>query len=176
MTTSGLDDALQKLSARYAAASPAAARDVEEEEEEVEYVLLSVEGGSQAPLAGDVTLEVRRRRTRAHRSSLTETARTHPQGLLTDAPRVTIGNTAYQGTFDEDVGSTMLFDRSSLKRLADAQVRESRDLTLAPTNSEQPLVCVTTKRLRLAPELGHASAVGATSGAGRGATTDAAAS
>ena len=62
---------------------------------------------------------------------------------------MSLGGQTYQGTFDEDIGSTMLFDRGSLKRLADAHMHETRDLALAPTDGEEPLVCITTKRLRL---------------------------
>ena len=60
-----------------------------------------------------------------------------------------IGGRLFHGTFDEDIGSTLLFDRASLKRMAEAEVREASDLTMQSTADEQPLACVTTKRLRL---------------------------
>lgn len=72
------------------------------------------------------------------------------QDLLTAAPRVTVGGQTYQGTYDEDIGSTMVFDRASLKRMANAQSREARELTPQDAaEEERPLMCVTTKRLRL---------------------------
>ena len=74
-----------------------------------------------------------------------------PQGLLTDAPRLTIGGQSYSGTYDEDIGSTMIFDRALLKRMADAQNREAKELTSQDAGEEDPLLCVTTKRLRVKP-------------------------
>ena len=93
---------LMKISARYAAAALAAARDVEEEEG-VEDVLLSVEGSSLQVALPAHAVSVCHRRVLAH-------------GI--DAPRSTVGNNAYLGTHKDVVGSAMLFDRSSLKRLA----------------------------------------------------------
>ena len=101
-----------------------------EEEEEVEYVFVSFEGvrpQSSEPLVG---------------SSLVI------DNIHTDNPTISIRGDTYHGRFEEDLGSTLFFDRSSLKRVADAQRREVRDLVLERTD-EKPLVCVATKRLCL---------------------------
>ena len=99
-----------------------------EETEETEYIFVSLEGLDvpATALSGPLTIE----------------------GLLTDTPSVTVGNKRYRGQFDEDIGSTLLFDKQTLKRAADAQDRVSRDLTLERTD-EEPLVCITSRRLAL---------------------------
>ena len=59
-----------------------------------------------------------------------------------------------RGTYEEDIGSTLIFDRSKLKRAAEAHDRALRDLVFEEAEDEQrPLVCVTTKRLRLRPAI-----------------------
>ena len=57
---------------------------------------------------------------------------------------------SYSGRYDEDVGSTLFFDRAALKRIADAQSREAAELSLKQAD-EEALVCVTSKRIRLEP-------------------------
>lgn len=54
------------------------------------------------------------------------------------------------GVFDEDVGSTLFFDRRSLRRFSEAQQRAATQLTPEQPD-EEPLVCVATKRIRLTP-------------------------
>jgi hypothetical protein len=111
---------------------PTSSVDDDDVETEVEYVFVSLEGVRPAlsqPLAGaPLTVE----------------------GLHTAAPTLSVGNQVFRGRFREDLGSTLFFDRSSLKTIADAQTREARDLVLEETD-EEPLVCVTTKRLCLHP-------------------------
>ena len=108
------------------------ARSDAEEEEEVEYVFVSLEG---LPKAAE---------------SLASGAELLIEGLLTEAPRVEVGGRAYRAAFDEDIGSTMFFNCSSLKRVADVKEREASDLTLLRQEKlEDPLVCVTSKRLCL---------------------------
>ena len=70
------------------------------------------------------------------------------QDLLTSTPKVHVGGQVFHGSFDEDVGSTLLFDRASLKRMAEREELEAKELTLRATDEEQPLVCISTKRLR----------------------------
>ena len=68
-----------------------------------------------------------------------------------------------RGTYEEDVGSTLVFDRSKLKRAAEAHDRALRDLVFEDADAEQPLVCVTAKRLRLRPAIAaNADAAGLT--------------
>eukprot|EP00900_Chrysochromulina_parva_P021469 jgi/Chrpa1/3956/Chrysochromulina_OHIO_Genome00010209-RA len=116
-----LDSALSFLAARGPSA-PA----LKSSEPEVEYVFVGLEPGSTAQLSSEVILK----------------------DLLSDAPRVTVGEHSFRGTYDEDIGSTMIFDCASLKRMADAQSREAREL-MPQDVDEHPLVCVMTKRLRL---------------------------
>ena len=75
------------------------------------------------------------------------------QALDTAAPTIQLGEHVLRGTYEEDIGSTLIFDRSKLKRAAEAHDRALRDLVFEETNDEQPLVCVTTKRLRLRPAI-----------------------
>ena len=61
------------------------------------------------------------------------------------------------GTVDEDLGSTMVFDREALKRIADRRDAEVDDLGAGEGDGgaaalEDPLVAVTTKRIRIAPD------------------------
>ena len=63
-------------------------------------------------------------------------------GSCGDAPH------RYGASWDDDIGSTLYFDRAKLKRVADAQDRELSELTMRQSE-EQPLACVTSKRLRL---------------------------
>ena len=89
-----------------------------------------------------------------------------PQALDTAAPTIQLGEHLLRGTYDEDIGSTLVFDRSKLKRAAEAHDRALRDLVFEEANDEQPLVCVTTKRLRLRPAIETAAEVaGVTAGA-----------
>lgn len=73
------------------------------------------------------------------------------QDLFTAKPFVSVGGQTFRGTYDEEIGSCLFFDRDSLKRISDAQRREARDLEIQQTADEQPLVRITTKRLRLEP-------------------------
>ena len=57
------------------------------------------------------------------------------------------------GKFEEDASSTLVFDRNALKRTAEARDRALHDLVFEETQGDDPLVCVTTKRLRLAPAI-----------------------
>lgn len=172
---SGLEAALNTLSATCVATESHAGapkvvldEDGAAWEEDVEFVFVSLEGGDPKQLAGEVVVEV------CHTAIPTAAGCGSPccdspttlrvpgqsQGLLTEAPTLRLGSETYRGTFDEDVGSTMIFDRGSLKRLTDAHLHETRDLTLAPNGSEEPLVCVTTKRLKLTPLMTGAHAIG----------------
>ena len=72
------------------------------------------------------------------------------EGLLTDAPRVTIGGVPYVGEYDEDIGSTLYFDRSRLQQVADGQDRALNELRERPADDEQALVAVSSKRLKFA--------------------------
>ena len=76
------------------------------------------------------------------------------QALDTAAPTIQLGEHVLRGTYEEDIGSTLIFDRSKLKRAAEAHDRALRDLVFEEVEDEQrPLVCVTTKRLRLRPAI-----------------------
>ena len=125
---------LMKISARYAAAAPAAARDVEEEEG-VEDVLLNVEGSSLQVALSAHAVDVCRRRVLAH-------------GI--DAPRSTIGNNAYLCTHKHAVGSAMLFDRSSLKRLAASAASSISSLRKTSSRTESSCASSTHTIMRLA--------------------------
>ena len=74
------------------------------------------------------------------------------QDLLSETPKATIGGHKFHDTFDDDIGSTLAFNRASLKRLAGTSAREGRGLVLERRSDENPLVCVTSKRLRLTPQ------------------------
>jgi hypothetical protein len=100
----------------------------EDEEADEEYIFVSLEGVDTTPASLNGTLVI--------------------EGLLTNAPTITIGAKRYRGAFSEDVGSTLFFDRAALKGVADAQDRASRESTLGKANMD-PLVCVTVKRLCL---------------------------
>ena len=110
------------------AAAGSSAAIEEEEEEEIEYVFVSLEGVSNAVPSGEIAID----------------------GILSDAPTVTVGGRSFTARFDEDLGSTLYFDRGSLKRAADAEDQEAAELELDGSASrETPLVCVTSKRLRI---------------------------
>lgn len=47
------------------------------------------------------------------------------QDLHTDAPVATVGHHIFRASYDEDIGSTLLFDRSKLKRVAASKGNES---------------------------------------------------
>ena len=71
-----------------------------------------------------------------------------------------------RGTYEEDIGSTLIFDRTKLKRAAEAHDRALRDLVFEEADDEQrPLVCVTTRRLRLRPAIETPVEAHATDGA-----------
>lgn len=79
------------------------------------------------------------------------------QDLDSAAPSLQLGSHLLRGTYDEDVGSTLLFDRASLKRTAESHERALRDLIFEePQSGDEPLVCVTAKRLRLHPATAEA--------------------
>lgn len=120
-----------------------------EEEEEV-YVLLDFSSAELPPgveLRGDLAIDA----------------------LDTAAPTIQLGEHVLRGTYEEDIGSTLIFDRSKLKRAAEAHDRALRDLVFEEIEDEQrPLVCVTTKRLRLRPAIESPEEAGDTRGlAGR---------
>ena len=54
-----------------------------------------------------------------------------------------------RGTFVEDASSTLVFDRNTLKRTAEARDRALHDLVFEEAQDDDPLICITTKRLRL---------------------------
>ena len=68
------------------------------------------------------------------------------QDLHTPAPTLHIDGATHPVEFAEDVGSTLIFDREALKRIAETEAAPS----VGPVMPEQKktLVCVTTKRLR----------------------------
>ena len=118
-----------------AAEPPAPAQDEEEGEEEgeeeTEYIFVSLEDvmGGEKDIAWATELMI--------------------EGLLTDKPKVTLANITYAAEWDDDVGSTMYFDRAALKRIEEAHQREVRELTLDFGADEDPLECVTSRRLRV---------------------------
>ena len=117
------------------AAPPATAPDTgaaADAEEETEYVFVSLEGAPEAQGDFDNEEEI------------------ILEGLLTDAPRVTIGGVPYVGEYDEDIGSTLYFDRSRLQQVADGQDRALNELRERPADDEQALVAVSSKRLKFA--------------------------
>ena len=83
------------------AAAPALDPQAEEDdgEEEYEYVFVNLEdvysGHQDLASASEIVIE----------------------GLLTDKPKVTVANITYAGEYDDDLGSTMYFDRASLQRV-----------------------------------------------------------
>ena len=108
---------------------PFAARErpgMAEEDEEI-FIFVSLEGVGEALPLNEIAVD----------------------GLLTDNPKIAFGGRSFPGIFDEDVGSTMFFDRAKLKRTADAQTRETNALSLAPSDEAPPLVAITAKRLRV---------------------------
>lgn len=113
------------------AAAPALDPQAEEDdgEEEYEYVFVNLEdvysGHQDLASASEIVIE----------------------GLLTDKPKVTVANITYAGEYDDDLGSTMYFDRASLQRVEQTHRREVSELSLTP-HDEEPLVCMTSKRLR----------------------------
>ena len=133
----------------------------EEEEEEEVYVLLDFSSAELPPgveLRGDLAIDVRRTSpclARAPpRARLTRGPVFCTQALDTAAPTIQLGEHVLRGTYEEDIGSTLIFDRSKLKRAAEAHDRALRDLVFEEVEDEQrPLVCVTTKRLRLRPAI-----------------------
>lgn len=103
-----------------------------EDEHEVEYLFVSFEDADPPPVfheGASLTLE----------------------GLLTAAPTATIGGQRFAGTFDDDIGSTLFFDRNALKRASDVEAYEVSNVATAPPASDHTpeLVCITTKRLKL---------------------------
>lgn len=195
-----LDAVLEGLAA-HQAPDPAA-------EGDEQFVLLDFEGAATAEELkdGPVTIDVRLHATSVphtrpapERPADASAARTVPQGLDSSAPHVTLGRRIFRATYDEDVGSTLVFDRSRLKRSAEVHARERKGLSSSgpgalslpaalpstqrvPTPDdprrparagEPPLVCVTSKRLRM-QFVGFAPSVSAaeSSSAGTGAGTD----
>ena len=99
------------------------------------------------------------------------------QDLETDAPGATLGHRLFRASFDEDVGSTLLFDRAALKRVAADPVDPPSDgppaENGAPAEDDQTLVCVTTKRLKFRtigylPKSDHAQQAGPSAAGGSG--------
>jgi len=132
------------------------AADENEDDEEEVYLLLDFCGAELPPgteLRGNLVIEVRlRRHARAWRATNAQARPPLPQDLDSAAPSVQLGSHVLRGTYDEDVGSTLLFDRASLKRTAESHERALRDLIFEePRPGDEPLVCVTAKRLRLRP-------------------------
>ena len=105
--------------------------DEEEGEEETEYLFVSLEdvmgGEKDVAWASELMIE----------------------GLLTATPKVTIANITYAAEYDDDVGSTFYFDRAALQRVNDAHYRELSELALDPGADEDPLHCVTSRRMRV---------------------------
>ena len=99
-------------------------------EEETEYLFVSLEGLRHAheELAKEDELVL--------------------ENLLSEEPSITLGGMTFAAVYDEDIGSTMYFDRAALDRVAETAQREVRELRIYP-NDEKPLVAVTSKRLRL---------------------------
>ena len=130
-----------------------------EGEEEV-YVLLNFSSAELPPgveLRGDLAIDVCGAPPRSRPSPRLAHARClsfGTQALDTAAPTIQLGEHVLRGTYEEDIGSTLIFDRSKLKRAAEAHDRALRDLVFEEIEDEQrPLVCVTTKRLRLRPAI-----------------------
>ncbi len=73
------------------------------------------------------------------------------RGVDTETPTVVIDGRNYAGVFEEDASSTLMFDKARLKRIADAAADSSEPAGAAADRAElpDPLVCVTSKRLRL---------------------------
>ena len=113
-----------------------------EEDEEVQYVLVDFSESRLPPETLRAFL----------------TSREHAfDNMLTPHPTITVGDTSVIGTVDEDLGSTMVFDREALKRIADRRDAEVDDLGAGEGDGgaaalEDPLVAVTTKRIRIAPD------------------------
>ena len=113
-----------------------------EEDEEVQYVLVDFSESRLPPETLRAFL----------------TSREHAfDNMLTPHPTITVGDTSVIGTVDEDLGSTMVFDRDTLKRIADRRDAEVDDLGAGEGDGgaaalEDPLVAVTTKRIRIAPD------------------------
>ncbi|KAL1527436.1 hypothetical protein AB1Y20_016102 [Prymnesium parvum] len=95
-------------------------------EEEDEYVLVEFDGVAAHELRGVLSL----------------------QDLHTDSPSATLGHRLFHASYDEDIGSTLLFDRATLKRLANERTDEAWQQAGAEGGA---LVAVTTKRLRCTP-------------------------
>jgi hypothetical protein len=135
----------------------------EEGEEEEVYVLLDFSSAELPPgveLRGDLAIDVRRTTSRCFARAPPRARPTRSlvffctQALDTAAPTIQLGEHVLRGTYEEDIGSTLIFDRSKLKRAAEAHDRALRDLVFEEVEDEQrPLVCVTTKRLRLRPAI-----------------------
>ena len=110
-------------------AAAASSDQPQEEEEEIEYIFVSLEGSDATP-RDEIAID----------------------NILSDAPTVTVSGRSFTARFDEDLGSTLYFDRSSLKRAADAEEHEAAELELEGSADRDPsLVCVTSKRLRIGP-------------------------
>ena len=62
---------------------------------------------------------------------------------------VFFGDHILRGAFAEDASSTLVFDRNALKRTAESRDRALHELVFDETQGDDPLVCVTAKRLRL---------------------------
>ena len=69
--------------------------------------------------------------------------------LHTSTPTLQIGEKAHPAEFAEDVGSTLVFDRAALRRIAESgSESEQRRPEQRRRPPQDSLVCVTTKRLR----------------------------
>ena len=66
------------------------------------------------------------------------------QALESANPTLCLNSTMFDGQYDEDVGSTLVFDRASLKRTVERQAPSAH-----PQSSRDALLCVTTKRIKL---------------------------
>ena len=71
------------------------------------------------------------------------------EGLLGEKPKLVVDGVPYRTEWDDDIGSTLYFDKTTLKRIHDEEKREIETLTLVDTSHEKPLVSVTSKRLKL---------------------------
>ena len=128
-STFGVNYIDEEATARQRANWEAAAANPEEEIEECEYLFVSLEEATYPP--ADVA---------GHEMVI--------ERLLTSKPKVTIAGVKYASSYEDDIGSTLYFDRTALRRVADAHARELDELELAPDEElEAPPVCVTSKRL-----------------------------
>jgi len=74
------------------------------------------------------------------------------EGLDSTSPRVRVNGLEFTGKLEEEVGSTLVFDAQRLRALCGEEAAPGDDAERSGGVGD-PLVCVTTKRLRLQPAL-----------------------